>query len=308
MYLFAFLACFYIIVCAALLLMGKFIMNHKHGRKNIFNINYAVLLIALCLLAGMMSGCGVGAAQKSDEAEELTEIIVGSDNYPPFNYKDADDTPTGIDVDLATEAFRRLGYKPIFVTIDWEKKKELLDSGVIDCIWVCFSIDGREELYNWTEPYMYSTHVVAVRKDSDIYTLADLAGKRIAVQSTTKPEEIFLSHSDPRIPEINELFSLHNRELIYPYLSKGYVDAIAAHEISILQCMTDYNLDYRILDETLQTVGLGAAFSKNDDRGLNVKLSKVFEEMRNDGTMEAIAGKYIAEPKKYIEGNGYAEK
>ena len=40
---------------------------------------------------------------------------------------------------------------------------------------------------------MISRQVVAVSKDSDIYTLADLEGKRVAVQSTTKPDR-FLRH------------------------------------------------------------------------------------------------------------------
>ena len=39
---------------------------------------------------------------------------------------------------------------------------------------------------------MMSRQVVAVNRDSEIKTLADLEGKRIAVQSTTKPEALFL--------------------------------------------------------------------------------------------------------------------
>ena len=58
-------------------------------------------------------------------------MIVGSDNYPPYNYEDADGKLTGIDVDLATEAFRRMGYQAVFRTIDWEAKKELVESGEI---------------------------------------------------------------------------------------------------------------------------------------------------------------------------------
>ena len=170
----------------------------------------------------------------------MPDIIIGSDNYPPYNYENVDGKPTGIDVDLATEAFRRMGYQAVFTYIDWEKKKELVDSGKIDCIWGSFSIDGREEEYRWSAPYMMSRQVVAVNRDSEIKTLADLEGKRIAVQSTTKPEALFLSHTDARLPVLREVFSMQNRELIYPCLSKGYADAIAAHETAILQCMSDY--------------------------------------------------------------------
>ena len=259
---------------------------------------FSAMLACVILL---MSGCtSEEAAVRSDENVKPV-IIVGSDNYPPYNYEDANGQPTGIDVDLAAEAFDRMGYRAVFSVIDWEAKKELVESGEIDCIWGSFSIDGREEQYRWSAPYMLSRQVVAVRRDSDIYTLSDLAGKRVAVQSTTKPEELFVSHTDPRIPELREIFSLQNRELIYPFLSKGYVDAIAAHETAILQCMSDYGLDYRILEEPLLTVGLGVAFAKDDTRGLERQLSEVFEDMRADGTMEQIIGKYLEEPQKYME-------
>ena len=262
----------------------------------------AAFFAMLACMFLLMSRCAKNeSAQEADKSVKHV-IVVGSDNFPPYNYEDANGQPTGIDVDLAKEAFARMGYRPVFSVIDWEDKKELVESGEIDCIWGSFSIDGREDQYRWSAPYMVSRQVVAVRKDSSIDTLSDLAGKRVAVQSTTKPEEIFLSHADPRIPELREVFSLQNRELIYPFLSKGYVDAIAAHETAILQYMADYGLEYRILDEPLLTVGLGVAFAKADTRGLERALSDVFAQMRTDGTMERIIGKYLEEPWKYMKG------
>lgn len=245
-----------------------------------------LVLGAACCLALALGSCGGQTETETASHSDLPVILVGSDNYPPFHYEDANGQPTGIDVDLAKEAFRRMGYQAVFVTIDWEDKKDLVERGEIDCIWGSFSSDGREDQYLWTEPYLYSRQVVAVRQDSDIQTLADLAGKRVAVQSTTKPEELFLAHTDPRIPRVAEVFSLQDRELIYPYLSKGYADALAAHETAILQCMSDYSLDYRILDEPLLTVGLGVAFARTDQRGLDKELSRTFEEMRADGSLE----------------------
>ena len=263
-------------------------------------------LCAVCLLSGLLSGCAAPVGSDSPNEDALPVITVGSDNYPPFNCQDTSGHPTGIDVDLATEAFRRMGYRAQFVTIDWEEKKNLVESGAIDCIWGGFSIDGREDQYLWTQPYMYSRQVVAVRKDSDIYSLSDLAGKCIAVQSTTKPEELFLSHTDPRIPAPDDVFSLQNPELLYSYLSKGYADAIAAHETSILQCMDDYGLELRILDEPLLAVGLGVAFARSDDRGLAQELSRTFSQMRDDGTTQQILGKYLENPQKYMEASSYA--
>ena len=231
----------------------------------------------------------------------MPKIVVGSDDYPPFNYVDPNGKPTGIDVELAKEAFARMGYEAEFVQINWEDKKNLVENGDIDCIWGSFSMDGREEEYNWAGPYMLSYQVVAVNRDSDIETLGDLEGKIVAVQSTTKPEEIFTNHMDSRIPELREVFSLQNRELIYAFLSKGYADAVAAHETAILQYMKDYGLEYRILEESLLTVGLGVAFSREDERGLEKELTRTFREMKKDGTTARILGEYLENPERYLE-------
>lgn len=157
-----------------------------------------------------------------------------------------------------------MGYDVKIVNIDWEKKQELVENG-------------------------------------DIYTLSDLKGKTLAVQSTTKPEGIFLQRTDSRIPKLGNLISLEHRELIYTFLGKGYADAIGAHEESVIQYMKDYDAKFRILDEPLMTVGIGVAFSKNETRDLPEKLEQTLDEMREDGTSEKIIGKYLDDPEKYLE-------
>ena len=187
------------------------------------------------------------------------------------------------------------------VQINWEKKKELVERGEIDCIMGCFSMEGRLDDYRWAGPYIASRQVVAVNKSSDIYKLSDLEGKNLAVQSTTKPEGIFLKRTDERIPKLGNLISLGHRELIYTFLGKGYVDAVAAHEESVVQYMKDYDASFRILEEPLMVVGIGVAFAKDDDRGICEQMNQTLEEMRQDGTSLKIIEKYLDDPEKYLE-------
>ena len=263
-------------------------------------LRLAACLLALATCAVLLCSC-LHPGKADSYTAAMPVIVVGSDNYPPFNYMGTDGAPTGIDVELATEAFGRLGYRVKFVTIDWEKKKELVENDTIDCIWGCFSMDGREQLYRWVGPYMVSRQVVAVNADSGIETLADLAGKTMMVQSTTKPEEIFLAGTDPRIPQFGELLSTEDRSVQYAMLNCGYVDAIAAHETAILQYMKDNNAVFRILEEPLLVTGLGVAFAKNDSRGLDHQLNDTFAQMREDGTLERIVGKYLEHASQYLE-------
>ena len=269
-------------------------MKHILSRRAF--LNGCTLLAASAALGGLTACDGTDAKNSG-----LPQILIGSDTYPPYIYLNNDGTPAGIDVEIATEAFRRMGYAARFEVIDWEQKTALVESGAIDCIWGCFSMQGRETLYRWAGPYMVSRQVVAVNADSSIQSLSDLAGKTVMVQSTSKPEGIFLSGSDPRIPQTVEVFSIEDRSVQYAMLACGYVDAIAAHETAILQYMKDNNAAFRILEEPLLVTGLGVAFAKNDSRGLDHQLNDTFAQMREDGTLERIVGKYLEHASQYLE-------
>ena len=72
--------------------------NHKIPRRTFLKV---------CAAA---AAAGLTACGKTQAAAALPELTVGSDSYPPFVYLSNDSTPTGIDVDIATEAFARMGY------------------------------------------------------------------------------------------------------------------------------------------------------------------------------------------------------
>ena len=89
--------------------MTKQRSNQKIPRRTILKV---------CAAA---AAAGLTACGKMQTAAALPELTVGSDNYPPFIYMNNDSTPTGIDVDIATEAFARMGYAVRLEIIDWEQ-------------------------------------------------------------------------------------------------------------------------------------------------------------------------------------------
>ena len=250
-------------------------------------------LLVLCAL--VLCGCG-----RQEQDEPLPKLVIGSDNYEPYFYLDEDGSFAGIDVEIATEACRRMGYEPEFQKIAWQFKDILLEQGTVDCLWGCFSMSGREYDYQWAGPYAISRQVIAVDAGSDIYTMGDLAGKTIAVQSTGKPEDLFLHHRIADIPEFGAIISLEDRGVQYAALDCGYVDAVATHEMAILQYM-EYGAEFRILDKPLLVTGIGVAFSNNDNRGLAQRLTETFAQMRQDGTLQEILGRYLEHPETYLE-------
>ena len=143
---------------------------------------YILVLMMVCIL--LLTGCSESNDTDEDDmikAEESSGIsavslVIGSDNYEPYNYIDESGENVGIDVDIAKEACRRLGITPVFKQITWDRKDSFLDSNEIDCLWGSFTMSGRTDDYRWAGPYMYSRQVVVARKDRGINSFADLKG------------------------------------------------------------------------------------------------------------------------------------
>ena len=278
---------------------------------------FRLLVVALFSLVFALAAFGCSASGESAApaasgtagaaSSDAKTLVVGCDDFSPFTYNDEAGNMTGIDVDIITEACRRIGYQAQCQFINWEAKDSLLASGSIDCIASCFSMSGRESKYRWAGPYMESRQVVAVSPGSSIQALADLEGKTIAVRSTTKSESVILDEVNAAVPDVATVFSFADRAYLVPSLLKGYVDAIASHEVSIVQYEKDYGVDLRILDEPLLETGVGFAFDVNDDRGIAEELAAALDQMLADGTMERILGEYLDDPASYLDVEGLDE-
>lgn len=124
------------------------------------------------------------AETKKAEEGERTSLTVGFDaEFPPYGYMDDNGDYVGFDLDLAAEVCKRQGWELVKQPINWDTKDEQLSTGSIDCIWNGFTMNGREDDYTWTVPYVDNSQVFVVADDAGIATKADLAGKVVGVQA-----------------------------------------------------------------------------------------------------------------------------
>ena len=274
----------------------------RKNRKNNSRTRGKRICITAFLLAGslMLGGCG-GKKEKAVDSE-LPEIVIGMDYFEPYSYQTSDGEYKGIDVELAQEAFQRLGYQPKFENIVWEDKDELLADRTIDCLWSSYSMNGREDKYQWAGPYLYSRQMVAVRAESEIKKVQDLKGKRVAVQATTKAEDLFLHNIDSDIPQMEQVNCFSTTNELYAALRKSYVDAIAGHEAMLNSLVQDGEGSYRMLEESIYTSKLGIALKKGTHKELAEELTETLKEMQGEGITEKIVIKYGLDADKILPG------
>lgn len=134
-----------------------------------------VALLAISMAAGVLTGCGSKGSDKT--------FTVGFDaEFPPYGYRDDNGEYVGFDLNLAAEVCKRQGWELVKQPIDWDAKDMELSSGAIDCIWNGFTMNGREDAYTWTEPYVDNSQVFVVAAASGVQNKEELAGKVVAVQ------------------------------------------------------------------------------------------------------------------------------
>ena len=267
-------------------------LDMRKNRKNNSHTYRKRICIMAVLLAGslMLGGCGVKKEKEADS--ELPKIVIGMDYFEPYSYQASDGEYKGIDVELAKEAFRRLGYRPKFENIVWEDKDELLADGTVDCLWSSYSMNGREDKYQWAGPYLYSRQMVVVKNESEIQTLSDLKGKRIAVQATTKAEDLFLHNIKSDLPQMQQVNCFSTTNEIYAALRKSYVDAIAGHEAMLGSLVKEGKDAYRMLDESIYKSELGVAFKKGTHEEVAADLTETLKKLQREGITEKIVTKY----------------
>ena len=150
----------------------------------------AVLMTAVMAM-GMVSAVSVQAG-----IEDKT-LIVGFDaEYPPYGYMDDDGEYTGFDLELAQAVCDLEGWELEKKPINWDSKDMELNSGSIDCIWNGFTMNGREDDYTFSDPYVDNSQVIVVAEDSGIDKLTDLAGKTVGVQAASAALDLLQSEEE----------------------------------------------------------------------------------------------------------------
>ncbi len=269
-------------------------------KKSRFLVMLLAAMALVCALA--LSACGGTASSDDtdstdtttaeDTSADITTLTVGFDQaYPPYGFVGDDGEFTGFDLDLAAEVAERNGWEVAYEPIDWDAKDTLLDSGAISCIWNGFTMEGREDDYTFSEPYMLNGQVVVVKADSGIESLEDLAGKTVITQVDSAALDVLEGDQADLASTFASLEQIGEYNTAFMQLESGAVDAVAC-DLSIAEYQMAAKPDaYVQLPEMLSEEHYAVGFKKGSE-ALADKVTETLREMDEDGTIEELCNKY----------------
>ena len=229
-------------------------------------------------------------------AESRTFAVGFDAEFPPYGYQNESGEYVGFDLSLAQEVCDRRGWTLKKVPIDWNSKDMELKTGAIDCIWNGFTMNGRENDYTWSVPYVDNSQVVIVKAGAEISKLADLNGKIVAVQADSsalaaftgedaEPENVTLAQSFQELQQVGDYNSA------FLNLESGAVDAVCM-DIGVADYETAARGNaFRILDTRISSEQYGIGFLKGNT-ALRDAVQETLLEMLDDGEFAEIAEKW----------------
>lgn len=234
------------------------------------------------------------AAQESAQTQEegTRQFVLGFDaEFPPYGYKDENGEYTGFDLELAQEVCDRLGWELVKQPIDWDAKDMELDSGSIDCIWNGFTMNGREDQYTFSVPYVDNSQVFVVAEDSGISALTDLAGKAVGVQKDSSALAALEGDRKALADTFASLNQYGDYNTAFMDLEAGAIDALAIDIGVASYQISSRDGGYVMLEEQLSTEQYAIGFKKGNTE-LKDTVEGVLLEMAEDGTVKKLAEKY----------------
>ena len=258
-----------------------------------------VLLLVSVMMVGSVSAgffdfLGGGSSGNQTANDNNTFVVGFEPTLAPFGYKDANGNYTGFDLDLAKEVCKRNNWTFKAQPTEWDAKDKELNSGSIDCFWNGFTIDGRENDYTWSNPYLENKQVFVVKSNSSINNVSDLSGKTVETQKNSTMVDALNGNNKTIKDKFANLTEVADFDIAFKDLKSGSCDAVAMDS-----GVAEYNIknsnasadDFKILNETIKTEKYGVGFKKGND-ALKDKVQTTLDEMFKDGTVAKIAEKY----------------
>lgn len=253
-----------------------------------------VAMLALCLLG--CSDTQEGSSMQSPASASISQggntFTVGFDkNFPPFGFMAEDGSYTGFDLELARQVADANGWEFKAQPIAWDAKDAELKSGAIDCIWNGFTIEGREDGYLFTKPYLTNAQVFMVRKDSGITSIEDLAGKSVEVQVDSAAQGALAQTTEPALANISVL-TVPEYDVALADLEAGATDAVCLDLRVAEYYLTKRPGALAILDMRLSEEHYGVGFAQ-DKQELRDSVQAGIDRLQQEGSFAQISQKYF---------------
>lgn len=242
----------------------------------------SLLVVALMFT---MTACGKG----DDSSNDSVTLTIGiSPDYPPYESLDTDGNIIGFDADMValfedylTEE-EGVEYKLEFKQMDFSNIVTSLQGDQLDLGISGFTYDEKR-VVEWSDPYTATAQVAVMPSDTNIKSVSDLEGKKIAAQTGSTGEDAAKAVKNA------DVVSMDDVQDIFTGLAAHQYDA-AIVDIAVGQNYVD-NGNFVYLDETLMDEE-NYIIAKKGNTEVIEKINKCIEKFLASDDYDQLCEKY----------------
>ena len=232
-------------------------------------------------------------ATSETETAELSTVepgkLIMSTNaaFPPYEMTTDSGEFEGIDIETAQAIADKLGLELQIDDMDFDAALLAVQQGKSDMVMAGVTVtDERQNVMDFTDSYATGIQSIIVKEDSDIASVDDLAGKKIGTQRGTTG---YLYCSDDFGDE--NVVAYDDGLTAVQMLNNGQVDCVVIDNAPAKEFIAA-NPGLKLLDtayvEESYAIGIGKGNTELKDA-----INTALEELKADGTLQAIVDKYI---------------
>lgn len=259
-------------------------------------VSVAALAMTACGGSASSAASSVASSAASSEAvssaAELTTVEAGkltmatNAAFPPYEMTTDAGEFEGIDVDTAKAIAEKLGLELQIDDMDFDAALLSVQQGKADIVMAGVTVtDDRKAVMDFSDSYATGIQSIIVPNDSDIASPDDLAGKKIGTQRGTTG---YIYCSDDFGDE--NVVAYDDGLTAVQALNNGQVDAVVIDNAPAQEFVAA-NPGLKVLDTSYAEEDYAIGMAKGS--ALEDAVNKALEELKADGTLQAIVDKYI---------------
>ena len=238
------------------------------------------------------SAAASSEAASSSAAAELTTVEAGkltmatNATFPPYEMTTDSGEIEGIDVDTAKAIAEKLGLELQIDDMEFDAALLSVQQGKADIVMAGVTVtDERKAVMDFSDSYATGIQSIIVPNDSDIASPDDLAGKKIGTQRGTTG---YIYCSDDFGED--SVVAYDSGLTAVQALNNGQVDAVVIDNAPATEYVAA-NPGLKVLDTSYAEEDYAIGMAKGS--ALEDAVNKALEELKADGTLQAIVDKYI---------------
>lgn len=257
-----------------------------------FRFKKLLLLTALVITGVTLAACSNNNATNKDHTIKSGNLVIGLEGtYAPYSYH-SDGKLVGFEVELGKALAKDLHLKPVFVQSKWDSLIAGIDSKKYDVVLNNVAVTSdRQKSYAFTSPYLYSKSVLMLKKGTDIKSISEIKGMKIADDPTSLNGQLAkkLGANLVSVPGFLEAISL-----IESGQAKGSINSkeafFAYKQKNPNTDLTTIDIDQKIAPAQ-QVAGI---LAKNNPK-LRENLDASLKKLKDNGTLTKLSNKYFGD-------------